>query len=104
MLGDTDVQQSSRVWLGLRPANLPAITAWEVADNAVARPPKGTSHVVLDTPAGLKGSKLDVILKLADTVIVPVQPSIFDILATEEFLKNWPDVSMLAGSVFWVCG
>lgn len=88
MLGDTDVQQSSRTWLGLRPANLPAITAWEMDDNAVARPPKGTSHVVLDTPAGLKGSKLDVILKLADTLIVPVQPSIFDILATEEFLNK----------------
>ena len=31
MLGDADRQQSSRTWLGLRPAGLPKITAWEAA-------------------------------------------------------------------------
>ena len=30
MLGDVDRQQSSRTWLGLRPAGLPKISAWEV--------------------------------------------------------------------------
>lgn len=88
MLGDADLQQSSRHWLSLRPANLPAIHAWEISDGHLAKPPKGTSHIVLDTPAGLKGSKLDAVLKLADKVIVPLQASIFDILATEEFLKT----------------
>ncbi len=88
MLGDADKQQSSRTWLSLRPANLPAISAWEIQDGHIAKPPKGTTHIVLDTPAGLSGSKLDAVLKLADKVIVPLQPSIFDILATEDFLKK----------------
>ncbi|MFZ6656602.1 ParA family protein [Undibacterium sp. TJN19] len=88
MLGDTDIQQSSRTWLSLRPANLPQIHAWDIADGNVLKPPKGTTHVVLDTPAGLKGNKLEAVLKLADKVIVPLQASIFDILATEEFLKS----------------
>lgn len=88
MLGDTDVQQSSRTWLSLRPPHLPKISAWELNDGHVAKPPKGTTHVVLDTPAGLKGARLDEILKIADKVIVPLQPSIFDILATEDFLKK----------------
>ncbi|MDE2430608.1 MAG: ParA family protein, partial [Burkholderiales bacterium] len=88
MLGDSDVQQSSRTWLGLRPANLPAIQAWEIADGHVAKVPKGTTHVVLDTPAGLKGTKLDAVLKIADKIVIPLQPSIFDILATEEFLNK----------------
>lgn len=88
MLGDADVQQSSRHWLSLRPSNLPAIQAWEIHDGHLAKPPKGTTHIVLDTPAGLHGSKLDAVLKLADKVIVPLQASIFDILATEEFLKK----------------
>ena len=88
MLGDADTQQSSRTWLSLRPVNLPAISAWEMTDGHLVKPPKGTTHVVIDTPAGLKGSKLDALLKLADKVIVPLQPSIFDILATEEFLKK----------------
>ncbi|MFZ6712190.1 ParA family protein [Undibacterium sp. TC9W] len=88
MLGDTDVQQSSRTWLTLRPQNLPQIQPWDIADGNVLKPPKGTTHVVLDTPAGLVGSKLDMVLKSADKIIVPLQASIFDILATEEFLKS----------------
>lgn len=88
MLGDADMQQSSRTWLSLRPANLPLIRAWEMTDGHLAKPPKGTTHLIIDTPAGLKGNKLDALLKLANKVIVPLQPSIFDILATEEFLKK----------------
>jgi chromosome partitioning protein len=88
MLGDTDLQQSSRNWLALRPGNLPAIHPWDIVDGHIAKPPKGTTHMVLDTPAGLKGAKLDAVLKLATKVVVPLQPSIFDILATEEFLNK----------------
>ena len=88
MLGDIDAQQSSRTWLALRRESFSPISAWEIDANAIAKPPKGTTHVVLDTPAGLKGNKLDAVLKLADKVVIPLQPSIFDILATEEFLKK----------------
>ena len=80
MLGDADTQQSSRTWLSLRPTNLRPISAWEISEGHIVKPPKGTTHVVIDTPAGLKGNKLDALLKLADKVIVPLQPSIFDIL------------------------
>lgn len=87
MLGDADVQQSSRAWLALRPGSLPPITAWDI-DGHVAKPPKGTTHIVLDTPAGLAGSRLDEVLRIADKVVVPLQPSMFDILATQEFLQR----------------
>ncbi len=88
MLGDADVQQSSKSWLSLRPANLPAIAGWDVMDGQIARPPKGTTHVVIDTPAGISDQRLAAILKLADKVVVPLQASMFDILATEVFLKK----------------
>lgn len=88
MLGDIDRQQSSRAWLNLRPPALPHIASWEIADDQPARPPKGTTHVVLDTPAGLHGKRLAHVLKLVDRVIVPLQPSIFDILATRDFLDR----------------
>lgn len=88
MLGDADVQQSSRAWLALRPPSLPQIASWEISGGHVAKPPKGTTHVVLDTPAGLARSRLDEVLRVADRVIVPLQPSMFDILATQEFLQN----------------
>ena len=86
MLGDIDRQQSSREWLRLRPARLPRIYSWEIEDGKPARPPKDATHVVLDTPAGLHGKKLAHVLKVVQRVIVPLQPSIFDILATRHFL------------------
>ena len=88
MLGDIDRQQSSREWLGIRPFELPTIDTWEVGHDNIARPPKGTTHVVLDTPAGLHGKMLERVLKLSTRVIVPVQPSLFDMLATRHFLSE----------------
>ena len=88
MLGDVDRQQSARTWLGLRSAALPAITGWELQPDHLVKPPKGTSHVVLDTPAGLHGKKLDEVMRIADRVLVPLQPSIFDIYATRDFITQ----------------
>jgi chromosome partitioning protein len=86
-LGDLDRQQSARQWLALRPAQLPAIQALELADGATLRSPKGCTHLVLDTPAGLHGKRLDLVLKLADRIVVPLQPSPFDLAATHGFLQ-----------------
>jgi len=88
MLGDADRQQSSRLWLGLRPPAARAIASWDVGEHQVAKPPKGTTHVVLDTPAGMHGKLAREVLKLADKVIVPLQPSVFDIFATRSFLDE----------------
>ena len=88
MLGDVDRQQSARTWLALRPAHLAPISAWEVSHDEVVRPPKGTTHVVLDTPAGLHGKRLDEVMRLADKVLIPLQPSIFDIHATHAFVRE----------------
>jgi chromosome partitioning protein len=87
MLGDADRQQSSRLWLGLRPPGARPIAAWDIGEGQVAKPPKGTTHVVLDTPAGLEGPRLDAVLKIADRVVVPLQPSLFDIQATHAFVS-----------------
>ena len=88
MLGDIDRQQSAREWLAIRPFALPTIDTWEIGPDDIARPPKGTTHVVLDTPAGLHGKALEKVLKLSTRVIVPVQPSMFDMLATRHFLDQ----------------
>jgi chromosome partitioning protein len=88
MLGDIDRQQSSQEWLKMRSPALPHIATWDIEPDRPARPPKDTSHVVLDTPAGLHGKKLAQVLKLVKRVIVPLQPSIFDILATRAFLDR----------------
>ena len=87
VLGDLDRQQSARQWLALRPAQLPPIAALDLVDGDVLRPPKGSTHLVLDTPAGLHGKRLDLVLKLADKILVPLQPSPFDLAATHAFLQ-----------------
>ena len=88
MLGDVDVQQSSRLWLALRPASSPPILSWEIGEGYIAKPPKGTTHMVLDTPAGFDGARFEEVMRIADKVIVPLQPSMFDILATQAFLRK----------------
>jgi chromosome partitioning protein len=88
MLGDADRQQSSRLWLHLRPPEARPITSWDVDRDKIAKPPKGTTHVVLDTPAGLHGKLMDHTLRIADKVIVPLAPSVFDIFATRAFLDE----------------
>ncbi|MDE2081641.1 MAG: ParA family protein [Burkholderiales bacterium] len=90
MLGDVDRQQSSRQWLALRSAvaaPLPPVLGWDVGDDEIVRPPKGTTHVVLDTPAGLHGKRLDAVLRVADRLLIPLQPSLFDIQATHAFVQ-----------------
>ena len=88
MLGDADVQLSSKLWLSLRPGGARSITSWNLDPDDIARPPKGTTHVVLDTPAGLHGKRFKDIVKLADKIVVPLQPSVFDIFATKAFLDE----------------
>jgi chromosome partitioning protein len=87
MLGDADRQQSSKLWLGLRPPMAKPIQTWDVTQG-VAKPPKGVTHVVLDTPGGLHGGHFKDVMKVADKIIVPLQPSVFDIFATRAFLDE----------------
>ena len=89
MLGDIDRQQSARQWLDLRAQaapRAPAIQGWDVSADDIVKPPKGTTHVVLDTPAGLHGKRLDAVMRIADRVLIPLQASLFDIQATHAFV------------------
>ncbi|MEZ5645715.1 MAG: ParA family protein [Burkholderiaceae bacterium] len=92
MLGDADRQQSSRLWLQLRPPEARPIQTWEISHDLVGRPPRDVTHVVLDTPAGLHGWRFKDVMRMADKVLVPLQPSIFDIYATRVFLDEVADL------------
>jgi chromosome partitioning protein len=78
MLGDVDRQQSSRLWLGLRPESRPPIHGWTIDDRNFARPPAGVKHVVLDTPGGFQGVGLMKVALYADAILVPSTASLFD--------------------------
>jgi chromosome partitioning protein len=90
-LGDLDRQQSSRQWLALRPAHLPRIAPWEITAGSIVKPAKGSTDAVIDTPAGLHGNRLDAAMRVADTVLIPLQPSLFDMQATHAFVRALRD-------------
>ena len=98
ILGDTDRQESARLWLGLRPPAARPIAPWNgISADMISRPPHGTTHAVLDTPAALHGWRLNDVLKLADKIVVPLQPSVFDIFATRHFLDQLAEHRHAAG-------
>jgi chromosome partitioning protein len=83
LLGDADFQQSSHAWLRQRDKqrfapNAPKIAGWSVDPRNILRAPPGVTHVLLDTPGGLKGYDLLRVVMLADAVLMPVQHSLFD--------------------------
>jgi chromosome partitioning protein len=82
MLGDVDKQQSTQTWLKLRaakavPTRAP-IVGWTVDPRSVLRAPSGVTHVVLDTPGGLRGFDLARVVMFADVILMPVCNSVFD--------------------------
>ena len=83
VLKDLDRQRSASNWLQRRPVVLPTITSHaEYSKQQTAKP----EWIITDSPAGFRDDKLSDAVKQADYVIIPVQPSTFDITATSDFL------------------
>lgn len=83
-LWDLDRQHSALEWLKRRDKSLPVVIRLDERDKA----PRKASYLILDTPAATRGKRLNELLKDADKVLVPIQPSLFDIAASSEFLKE----------------
>ncbi len=84
MLSDLDRQQSSAQWLERRSSEFPYI---HVQTPRAKDQDFEPDWLIADSPAGFKDDKLSAAVKAADCVIVPVQPSAFDIGATRDFLE-----------------
>jgi chromosome partitioning protein len=70
----------------LRPDHLPAVARLDARDDD-PNLPRGDSWLVLDSPAGLRGKNLRHALKPSHRVLVPIQPSLFDMAAAQDFLE-----------------
>lgn len=82
---DMDIQQSASLWVETRPKNLPPVRAMKHN-----QPSEGPSDwMVVDTAAGLAGSNLAYsLVKQVNKIIVPIVPSLFDLSASQNFLKE----------------
>ena len=86
-LWDLDRQKSALEWLSLRPPTLPVIRRLDGRRPDEQRGSADGGWMVLDSPAGLHGKNLGHAVKAAEKVIVPVQPSVFDMAATRDFVR-----------------
>jgi chromosome partitioning protein len=94
-LMDYDPQASSLTWLRSRAANAPTIYPANGAPEKYGRlrsfemyVPPHTQQLVIDAPAGASGLLLQEMVERAHSIVVPVVPSVIDIRATENFIKD----------------
>lgn len=85
LLADADPQASSLDWLAARPGDRPVIHGVDAREDDPC-PGADIEVLLIDAPARTHGKELKRLLKLAQTVLVPVQPSPIDIRAAGHFI------------------
>jgi chromosome partitioning protein len=92
---DMDLQQSAALWLATRPDDLPPVNAMKHG-----KEDDGTNDwLVIDSAAGTSGSNLAYsIIKQASKIIVPITPSLFDLGASQDFIKELVEEKKVRGS------
>lgn len=97
---DLDKQQSAINWLARRPAALPKIMAWNEDTDMEELRAFAPQWMIIDTHARLRRADRTYLLSRANFVLVPVNPSVFDIEATAKFLlKLHQDTNVQSGKV-----
>lgn len=97
---DLDKQQSATNWLARRPAMLPRIMSWTEDTDMEELRAFAPQWMVVDTHARLRRADRTYLLSRANFVLVPVNPSVFDIEATAKFLlKLHRDPNVQSGKV-----
>jgi len=92
---DYDPQGSSLNWIGLRNRSGTALRGANGAPQRGLRirsiemhVPADTRQLFIDAPAGVSGLLLQEMLSRANSIVIPVAPSSFDIYATANFVKD----------------
>lgn len=86
-IADGDRQRSCLAWWKRRPKEAAPI---EILDwrKSLSKTPRRLERLVIDSGAGLRSKHVQDLLARADVLVMPVQPSVFDERATENFLKK----------------
>lgn len=91
VLADADRQQSSLRWTRDRPASS-ALVGGVDWTKQVKSAPKGTGRLIIDSPAGMRTKRVDDLVRLADVILIPIIPSVFDEGTTAHFLRQLQEV------------
>lgn len=86
---DTDPQQSAGVWSRARGGDTPIVThvqPTKLAAALIQRASAGVELVIIDTAPNAGPDAVDV-AKLADRVLIPVRPGVFDLAAARQTIQ-----------------
>lgn len=84
---DFDAQQSAMDWLAVRPDYRAPIVGID-GSNGRVRVPGDTEILIMDAPAALHGRALSELVRRAESVVIPVNPSPIDMRAAERFIDE----------------
>jgi len=87
-LADYDTQRSSLDWLDRRPADRAEVTGVAGFDDGMKTVPRNADVVIVDAPARVHGKELTNLLHHAETILIPVLPSMIDMQATARFIEE----------------
>jgi chromosome partitioning protein len=86
VLWDLDRQKSALEWLSLRSPELPLIHSLAETDEPSGSTKRKHDWLIMDSPAGLHGKSLERAIKPVDKILMPIQPSLFDMATLRDFL------------------
>lgn len=95
-IADADQQKSSLQWLKHRPSTaLPILGIDWRNEKSIGEVPEDIEWLIIDAPGALSGEHAEQLIAESHAIIVPVQPSFFDIDSTKRFLKRLQDVKRI---------
>lgn len=87
VLADFDTQVSSLEWLAARSTGRKSIQGIDASKGSF-RVPRSADYVIYDTPAAVHGKELTVLLRRAQSIIIPILPSPIDMRAATPFIQK----------------
>ena len=95
-LADADKQKSALHWLKQRPETAVAIQSLDWRhEKSIGDAPNDLDYLIIDAPGALTGEHAEHLVAEAHAIIVPLQPSFFDIDSTKRFLKHLQDIKRI---------
>ena len=95
-LADADNQKSTLQWLNHRPAQAAQIQSLDWRNSkSIGDAPKQIEYLIIDAPGALTDDHAEQLISEAHAIIIPIQPSFFDIDSTRRFLKHLQDIKRI---------
>ncbi len=95
-LADADNQKSTLQWLKHRPAQAAQIQSLDWRNSkSIGDAPKQIEYTIIDAPGALTDDHAEQLISEAHAIIIPIQPSFFDIDSTRRFLKHLQDIKRI---------